>query len=355
MPSTVTIVLPTYGRPGTLACAVQSVLHQTLPNWRLLVIGDGCGEETAAALAPFLVDPRILYVNLPWRCGEQALPNSAGMACAGTDWIAFLNHDDLWLPTHLEAACRQLKHTGADFFLGRSAWIWEAPANADTPLAIETVSPLEQSFHQVFTTGFQGIEPVSAWVIARSLAHRVGPWRRAVDLFRTPIQDWVLRAYRAGARITPGVAVSCLKFENQWLAQASAQVYDTPAHPQEAALRKMQIPAELRALTQQLERLAEQPEAVGRHMPLQIPVLPDPQVQQLARQLLTANTADYFLKTGLDSYNWLCAEAGLARGWRWQWALQRRTGETRVTPPTASEVSEYVARAVAASACNGNA
>lgn len=354
MTSTVTIVLPTYGRPGTLACAVQSVLHQTLSRWRLLVIGDGCGEETAAALAPFLADPRIRYVNLPWRCGEQALPNSAGMACASTDRIAFLNHDDLWLPTHLEAACLQLDHTGADFFLGRSAWIWEAPASAGAPLAIETISPLQQSFHQVFVSGFHGVEPVSAWVVTRALADKVGPWRRAADLFRTPIQDWVLRAYRAGARVTPGMAVSCLKFENQWSPQAATQAYDTPAHLQETALRQMQTPSGLHALTQQLQRLAEQPEAVGRGMNLHVPAVHDPQVQQLAQQLLTANTADYFLQTGLDSYNWLCAEAGLVRGWRWQWALQRRTGETQLTPPAASEVSEYVARAVAANAWSNN-
>ena len=67
MDSKVAIVLPTYGRSYALECAIQSVLLQTYPHWHLLVIGDACGEETQKAIAPYLRDDRIRYVNLPWR------------------------------------------------------------------------------------------------------------------------------------------------------------------------------------------------------------------------------------------------------------------------------------------------
>lgn len=346
MTSAVTIVLPTYGRPGTLACAVRSVLLQTMPDWRLLVIGDGCGEETAAVMAPFLADPRIRYVNLPWRCGEQAQPNSAGMACASTSRIALLNHDDLWLPSHLDTACRQMNHTGADFFFGRSAWIWDAPESMDAPLAIETVSPLPQSFEQIFCSGIHRIEPASAWVVSRKLADKVGPWHSSSSLFRVPIQDWVLRACRAGAQVTPCAEVTCFKFENQWSAQAAERRYDTPALPQESALRMMQVPATLHDLTLRLQRLAKHPEAVGRRMELSAAPTIGPKAQQLTQQLLTTNTANFYLQTQLDAYTWLCAELGLPRGWRWRAALQHRTGETRLTPPPQPEVTAYVARAI---------
>ena len=347
MTAAVTIVLPTYGRPDTLVCAVRSVLHQTMGDWRLVVIGDGCGEETSAAMAPFLPDPRIRYVNLPWRCGEQAQPNSAGMACARTDTIAFLNHDDLWLPSHLAVATQQLKQSGANFFFARSAWIWLAPASPQEPLTIETISPLVQDFTQVFTSGFHSIEPVSAWVVTRDLAHRVGPWRTSSKLHRPPIQDWFLRAYRAGAQVTPGTEVTCLKFENQWSAQAPARRYDTPALAQQAALGMMHPTARLEALQRQLRELASRPDAIGRRMSLNVAPLERADIVQLAKLLVTPQAARYFLQTGLDAYTWLCAEAGLPRGWRWQSALKHRTGETQLTPPSPDEVSEHVRHALA--------
>lgn len=346
MTAAVTVVLATYGRPQTLVCAVQSVVQQSLPHWRLLVVGDGCGEETASAMAPFLADPRIRYVNLPWRCGEQALPNSAGMACATTDTIAFLNHDDIWLPTHLAVALDQLAQTGADFFFGRSAWIWDAPADAQAPLVIETVSPLAQDFHRVFTLGFHCIEPVSAWVITRTLAQRVGPWRTSSELFRAPIQDWFLRAYRAQARVLPGHQVTCLKFEHHWSGDAPARRYDTSAAPQAAALALMQTPAELEAFSRGLQQLTQQPGAIARRMHLDNAPVQRPDVQRITQQLVTPQTADYFLQTGLDAYAWLCAEVGLPRGWRGRSTLLHRTGETPITPPPVADVVEHVRQAL---------
>ncbi|MFT3779906.1 MAG: glycosyltransferase family A protein [Ottowia sp.] len=347
MTAAVTTVLSTYGRPDTLACAVRSVLHQTMPDWRLLIIGDSCGEETAAALAPFLADERIRYVNLPWRCGDQAPLNAAGMACAGTDLIALLNHDDLWLPTHLTTACRQLSETNSDFFIGRSAWLWTAPASPGEPLIFETISPLGRDLARVFNSGFHYVEPASAWVFSRVLARKVGPWRRSADLFRPAIQDWALRAWHGGARVTEGVDVTCLKFENQWSASAPTRRYDTPAHPQQAALALMHDPAALDGFTRHLRQLAQQPQAVGHRMGLNVAPAKHPQVHRLAQLLMTPQAAHYFQHTGLDAYTWLCAEMNLPRGWRWRAALQNRTGEAALEPPPLADVMSHVAHAVA--------
>lgn len=355
MKPAVTVVLATYGRPGTLACAVQSVLLQTMPHWRLLVIGDGCGDETAAAMEPFLSDPRIRYVNLPWRCGEQAQPNSAGMACAQTERIAFLNHDDLWLPSHLEAACRELDKNGADFFIGRSAWVWEGTSSLDTLPPIATVSPPSLNFNKVFLSGFHCVEPVSAWVITRKLAEKVGPWRSSAELFRPPIQDWVLRACRAGARLLTGIGLTSIKFENQWSQQSPQRRYDTSALPQEAVLQAISNPARLQELSAQLSTLLAKPGAVGYRMDLDVAPIAHPDVQRLSKLLVSPSNAAYFLKTGLDSYAWLCAELGLVRGMRWHWALKHRTGEENLTPPRVQQVTQHVAQALREQGWNDDA
>ena len=41
----------------------------------------------------------------------------------------------------------------------------------------------------------------SAWLLTRELATRVGPWRPARETFVSPSQDWLFRAWQAGARL----------------------------------------------------------------------------------------------------------------------------------------------------------
>ena len=80
----VTVVLATYNRPDALRAAIRSVLRQTRPDWRLMVIGDRCEPPTEEAVRS-VQDARISYINLPVRFGEQGGPNSVGMALAETD------------------------------------------------------------------------------------------------------------------------------------------------------------------------------------------------------------------------------------------------------------------------------
>ena len=105
----VTIIIATYNRPDVLEFAVRSVQLQTIKKWELLVIGDNCNDKTQSVMNQFLTDPRISYINIPRRTGCQALPNSAGMQVSKTRYLAFLNHDDIWLPDHLEIALGHLE------------------------------------------------------------------------------------------------------------------------------------------------------------------------------------------------------------------------------------------------------
>ena len=123
----VSIILATYNRPETLRLAIASVLEQTLTDWELLVIGDACGAETAAVVEA-AADPRIHYINLIRNVGEQSGPNNVGIARARGRHIAFLNHDDLWLPDHLQAALEWLQATGADLVFPATAVIMPCTA-----------------------------------------------------------------------------------------------------------------------------------------------------------------------------------------------------------------------------------
>jgi glycosyltransferase involved in cell wall biosynthesis len=89
------------------------VLRQTFRDFELLVVGDGCTDDSADVVAS-IGDPRVRWINLPHNTRHQSGPNNAGLAEAQGEIVGYLGHDDLWLPHHLESHLRALDANGAD-------------------------------------------------------------------------------------------------------------------------------------------------------------------------------------------------------------------------------------------------
>lgn len=99
-----------------LRTALDSVLGQTSPEWRLLVIGE---ESNRRALQAFLErdlrDPRIeLIVNEGrWMAGAH----NTGMRHAGTEFVAILLGDDVWSQDAVAVLSENIRsHPEVDFF-----------------------------------------------------------------------------------------------------------------------------------------------------------------------------------------------------------------------------------------------
>ncbi len=58
-------------------------------------------------------DSRIRWHNLSVNHGSQWAANNFGLENASADWVAYLGHDDIWYPTHLEAILATGKQSGA--------------------------------------------------------------------------------------------------------------------------------------------------------------------------------------------------------------------------------------------------
>lgn len=108
-----TVIIATYNRCSVLAYAIRSVLAQTMGDFELLVIGDGCVDDSKQVVASF-ADARISWLNLPSNTGHQSGPNNTGLRLATSRFVAYLGHDDLWLPGHLDAVMPALE-SGAAF------------------------------------------------------------------------------------------------------------------------------------------------------------------------------------------------------------------------------------------------
>jgi glycosyltransferase involved in cell wall biosynthesis len=94
----VSVVIPAYNCAPFIGETLDSVYRQTYGNWEVIVIDDGSTDETRAALAPHI--GRIRYLHQQNR-GTAAARN-AGVRQARGELIAFLDHDDVWLPEKLE-------------------------------------------------------------------------------------------------------------------------------------------------------------------------------------------------------------------------------------------------------------
>jgi glycosyltransferase involved in cell wall biosynthesis len=95
----VSVVLATYNYGRYLAGALDSALGQTFDDLEIIVIDDGSTDETQQVIKPYLTNPRVRYFTSD-HCGQPAAKNT-GIRLTRAPLIAFLDADDLWLPTKL--------------------------------------------------------------------------------------------------------------------------------------------------------------------------------------------------------------------------------------------------------------
>ncbi len=95
------VVLPAYNTPpDILRRAIDSVLNQIYPYFELIIVDDG-SEPSLEPIVREYTDERIIFIQHPENRGAGAAHNT-GIKAAKYDWIAFICHDDEWLPNKLE-------------------------------------------------------------------------------------------------------------------------------------------------------------------------------------------------------------------------------------------------------------
>lgn len=98
----VTAIVTTYNGEQYLALALDSVLAQTRPPVRIIVVDDASTDRTPELIAAYAArDPRFEIIRFPENRGVSAARNAA-LVAAETPLVAFLDGDDIWKPEHLE-------------------------------------------------------------------------------------------------------------------------------------------------------------------------------------------------------------------------------------------------------------
>jgi glycosyltransferase involved in cell wall biosynthesis len=190
---------------------MRTALWQTYANLEVLVVGDGCTDDSEEIVASF-ADPRVRWHNLPANSGSQAGPNRAALELARGEFVAYLGHDDVWLPTHLAWLMDAVSRTGARLAHTRMEWIGPGGRYRGC-----------------------GGAAISAYLHDAALGREVG-WRDYRELVLGPDYDFIQRAEaRATAAVVPALTV--FKFPSAWRKDSYVE---KPSHEQAEYVRRIQ-------------------------------------------------------------------------------------------------------------------
>ena len=99
MQPTVSVIIPAYNAASFVQETIKSVLDQTFHDFELIVVDDGSTDQTSEIIKKYK-DKRIRYF-FKSNSGVSETRNF-GLENAKGDVVAFLDADDLFLPTNLE-------------------------------------------------------------------------------------------------------------------------------------------------------------------------------------------------------------------------------------------------------------
>lgn len=200
----VTVILATYNWSEVLPFSIGSVLRQTFRDFELLVVGDGCTDDSEQVVAA-IGDPRVRWINLPENTRHQSGPNNEGLRQARGEIIAYLGHDDLWLPHHLQSHVEALDASGAEM-----------------AFSLCLIVPRDDSVYWTTlpTPEREKFSPPSATTHRRALVEELGAWKhyRDIDEARDIAPDIELwrRVRRAGRKMATVKRLTAIKFPAGW-------------------------------------------------------------------------------------------------------------------------------------------
>jgi glycosyltransferase involved in cell wall biosynthesis len=193
----VTVIIPTYNWSSVLPYSIGSVLRQSFTDFELLVVGDGCTDDSEQVVTA-ITDPRLRWINLPVNDGHQSAANNEGLLQARGSIIAYLGHDDLWLPHHLE--------------------VMVAAMDAGADVAHSIVHMIGAEGNILPPAGEMPRFHPGQWMPPTGVAHRriavekVGGWRDYRNLSLDPETDLWLRMQRAGFAFQSVPRLTAVKF-----------------------------------------------------------------------------------------------------------------------------------------------
>lgn len=95
----ISTIIPAYNCADHIRETIESVFSQTVKDMELIVVDDGSADKTGDVLQSF--GSKLRHIRHKENRGPSAARNSGVKESKG-EYIAFLDHDDVWLPDKIE-------------------------------------------------------------------------------------------------------------------------------------------------------------------------------------------------------------------------------------------------------------
>jgi glycosyltransferase involved in cell wall biosynthesis len=200
MNQAVSIIIPCYNAGSFLRETLDSTLQQTVPAAEVILIDDGSTDDSAAIAESY--GPPIRVIRQANQ-GESVARN-AGLAAARSEYIVFLDADDVLAPGLLEAQLRSLDGVKNGVACTGFAAFFDHPTKAFPP----TMPRAHAFFPEIIS---KNLGPPSCWMTPKELILQAGCFNASQRYF----EDWDLN-WRIGLTGANYVPVPVVGFYYRW-------------------------------------------------------------------------------------------------------------------------------------------
>jgi len=204
--TTVAAVIPAHDAMPDVLEAIESVLAQDRPTDEIVVVDDRSSDGTGSAVRARFGD-RVRVIAGAF--GSASAARNAGWRAARSEWIAFLDADDVWTPDKLSVTLQLLEAAPhADWFFSDTSMlrldgrvhpsVFEVYADLEEPYC---GSPVEQFCEVNFVA-------TSAVVVRRSALEALGGFDESLS-HGEDVDLWIRLSRRGLATGTKRLLVSC--------------------------------------------------------------------------------------------------------------------------------------------------
>ncbi|MEX2514714.1 MAG: glycosyltransferase family 2 protein [Candidatus Paceibacterota bacterium] len=196
MSSKVSVIIPAYNSARFIEATINSVLSQSYDNIEIIVVDDGSTDRTRYVVEGIQKkDKRVKYF-FQQNSGGPASPKNTGFKQSTGEYIAYLDHDDEWLPNKLEKQLALFNDTQSNLgLISCSAYIYEGKKMT----RIHRLSKKDNSLQGLLVDSLSYFFSNSSMLIPRHVVEDVGD--RDENLSVLEDLDIVLRILEEGYKI----------------------------------------------------------------------------------------------------------------------------------------------------------
>ena len=196
----VAVIIPTYNRALLLPRAIKSVLKQTFTKFELIIVDDASTDQTRQVVQRFN-DQRIKYIRHNHTKGGSAARNT-GIDSSRSEYIAFLDSDDEWLPNKLRKQLDLFRKSSEQTGL---MYTWLAHIYEDGRIKYSKQAYRENAYKELLVKNFIGSS--SSGVIKRNVLSLINGFDENLPA-RQDMDFWVRIAEHFEINFVPEVLVN---------------------------------------------------------------------------------------------------------------------------------------------------